>query len=1320
MNLIRPIRTALLAAFAHTAAAAPYISEILAKNDAGLLDADGTRQDWIELHNPDAAAADLSGYVLTDDPEQPERWVFPDGVSIPGGGYLVVFASGKDRRVAGQPLHTSFSLSSGGEYLALSAPGDGDPVSQFAPFPPQSADVSWGRLSADAAAGFGYFNPPTPGASNNPATSAAEAVQFSAGSRTFTGSFQVVLSVQSPTAAIRYSTNRSEPTATSPLYAGTPITISSSTRLRARAFEPARPAGPVSSETYLRLDGAAAAFTSTLPIVVTTTWGASVPATNTQVAAHLMVFEPKSGTARLTNAPDISTPCVLERRGSSTAGAAKYSLKMETQDESGDDRAISVPGMPRDADWVLHAPYDYDRTLMHNDLIYRISNDAGRYAPRTRFVEHFHDTTTDAGTISGALSGSVDYFGVYSFMEKITRGADRVDVENLTTADNTAPRVQGGYIFKVDRIDPGESALSPLPGQSFGGIGSIGLVYPKQISADPSQVITTAQNDYLRGAIGRLSAALGAANFMDPALGYAAHMDVGAAVDHHLLNVAAKNVDALRLSAYWHKPRYGLLAPGPLWDFDRAMGSTDGRDLIPTTWRGDNGDLGTDFFHYPWYNEMFRDPNFWQAWIDRLHELRSGVMSTANVHALIDAFAAQLNPGNAANTPAKRNITRWNGPRGASASTPGTDGTFGGEVQWLKNWWAARLAFMDGQFTRPVTASVPSGPVAAGTQVALASPSLSRPGALIYYTTSGADPRPRATGPDTGQPVIETKATLIPEISTVRAIVPVNAAAGGATGIEWRDPGFDDSAWFTNAPGSINGVGYDDTQALDFAPWIGLRWNSSTIASEPQTPEHTMRASAVAPLFAGNQSCFIRYTFAATAEQIALIGGATKLTLSIRCDDGFTAWINGQPSANLNPPATWPAIAWDSAASSVTADAAASIYREFDLSAAAGALRAGQNVLAIQGLNAGLASPDQLCQAKLTIVGPIGGNPITGQPYGGPITVNAPLVITARTYDPATPSDPPALSSSGPGTVPNGSRWSAPQRLYYFPGAVPASAASLRISEVLYHPPPATAAEIAAGHDKSNDFEFIRLTNTGTAPLDLTGIRLSSAVEFTSAPGLQNWLPAGQSVVVVENAAAFSARYGSTFAVLGEFRGELDDAGDTLSVHDRTGAVIASFTWDDEAPWPAAADAGHSLIFRGGDPALPANWTASPDPGGTGVTTPARWLHRWFPGSTGISLTDDTDGDGFSNLYEFAFLTNPAVPDATTPLSIVTGPPLTLTARRRTAGITWTLESAAAPDSWLPDPAAASIQPHPDGTESAAWQPAATAPRFFRLRAALP
>jgi len=119
------------------------ISEFMADNGETLVDVDGDSSDWIELVNAGTEAVQLEGWGLTDDSTESSKWSFP-ALELGVGQFLLVFASGKDRRDPTQQLHTNFKLSQGGEYLALNEPG-GTPVSSFSPeYPEQVIDVSYG------------------------------------------------------------------------------------------------------------------------------------------------------------------------------------------------------------------------------------------------------------------------------------------------------------------------------------------------------------------------------------------------------------------------------------------------------------------------------------------------------------------------------------------------------------------------------------------------------------------------------------------------------------------------------------------------------------------------------------------------------------------------------------------------------------------------------------------------------------------------------------------------------------------------------------------------------------------------------------------------------------------------------------------------------------------------------------------------------------------------------------------------------------------------------------------------------------------------
>ncbi|HVV74104.1 MAG TPA: lamin tail domain-containing protein, partial [Verrucomicrobiae bacterium] len=101
-----------------------------------------------ELYNNSTNRVDLTGWYLSNKSTNLTQWSFPS-TNIGPRGFLVVFASGKNRRVPGAPLHTSFKLSKAGEYLALVMPDGVTKATEFAPaFPQQYTDISYGYVMA--------------------------------------------------------------------------------------------------------------------------------------------------------------------------------------------------------------------------------------------------------------------------------------------------------------------------------------------------------------------------------------------------------------------------------------------------------------------------------------------------------------------------------------------------------------------------------------------------------------------------------------------------------------------------------------------------------------------------------------------------------------------------------------------------------------------------------------------------------------------------------------------------------------------------------------------------------------------------------------------------------------------------------------------------------------------------------------------------------------------------------------------------------------------------------------------------------------------
>ncbi|MGJ8695470.1 MAG: LamG-like jellyroll fold domain-containing protein [Verrucomicrobiaceae bacterium] len=230
----------------------PVISEFSADNAGSLTDEDGDDSDWIEIYNPSASTALLTDYYLTDDPNDLTKWRIPDR-TLDQLDHFVVFASGKDR--TGSELHTNFSLRASGEYLALTKQGNGGIIilSEFDPYPEQFPGISYG-LNPDGTT-FGYFNNPTPNGTNP--TGQSDFVRdttFDPDRGFYDAPISVTIATATEGAQIRYTTDGSDPTpGNGTLYTG-PITISSTTPIKAIAYKTGLIPTNIDAHTYFFVD----------------------------------------------------------------------------------------------------------------------------------------------------------------------------------------------------------------------------------------------------------------------------------------------------------------------------------------------------------------------------------------------------------------------------------------------------------------------------------------------------------------------------------------------------------------------------------------------------------------------------------------------------------------------------------------------------------------------------------------------------------------------------------------------------------------------------------------------------------------------------------------------------------------------------------------------------------------------------------------------------------------------------------------------------------------------------------------------------------
>ena len=318
---------------------------------------------------------------------------------------------------------------------------------------------------------------------------------------------------------------------------------------------------------------------------------------------------------------------------------------------------------------------------------------------------------------------------------------------------------------------------------------------------------------------------------------------------------------------------------------------------------------------------------------------------------------------------------------------------------------------------------------------------------------------------------------------------------------------------------------------------------------------------------------------------------------------------------------------------------------------------------------------------------PVTEPPVFSQ-FGGTVPASYPLVLTSAaggTIYYTTDGSDPRLAGGGvsptaliySGAVPlsslvtiksrvksAGGEWSALTEAYFEPNATQPTAATLVVAEFMYNPPSESSAEATAGFTNSDDFEFVRLTNIGAAPLDLRNLRFTIGVTFDFSLGSVLAINPGASVLVVRNKDAFHARYGTGYdgMTAGEYGGSFSNSGEqiVLVTVGAAAATIANFTYNDRAPWPEAADGyGPSLMLiapaTAPNPNVATNWTVSAQPGGIpgGVPRPltyAAWKQLCFNSTDAANAavsgpTADPDGDGLSNRAEYGLGGVPRFPD---------------------------------------------------------------------------
>ncbi len=403
--------------------------------------------------------------------------------------------------------------------------------------------------------------------------------------------------------------------------------------------------------------------TSDLPILIIETHGAKI-VQNVKVTGTLAIINNKTGLNKITDAPnDYNGNIGIAIRGNSSASWDNKPYSVELRNQDGTNNNQSILGLPSENDWVLHPPW-VDKTLMRNALVYDLFRELGWYAPRNAFCEII---------VNG------DYKGVYLLVEKL-----KVDKNRLNIAKPNANNVTGGYLLEmttIARLDDDEPYVHCVISDK-----------PLAILSPKVDELTAAHRSYIETYLNQFESALYNRHYTGPN-SYRNYIDVPSFIDHMLVHEVIRELDVFCASEYFYKEMDGKLKMGPAWDFNRALGNFSGANeyKVDDIWMTSTARGSCKIF---WGKYLYEDPAFKAEFIERYKVLRTNVLSNANFNAKIDAYMQILDKAK------DRNYTRWDYALTTKYNQPQPAwvDTFEEEIDYVRNWLASRLNWLDNEW----------------------------------------------------------------------------------------------------------------------------------------------------------------------------------------------------------------------------------------------------------------------------------------------------------------------------------------------------------------------------------------------------------------------------------------------------------------------------------------------------------------------------------------------------------------------------------------------------------------------------------------------
>ena len=911
------------------------INEVLASNSSVIRDPQGQYDDWIEIHNYGDEAIDVGGMYLTDDLSAPAKWQVPDDPSattIPAQGYLVIWV---DNDIEDTGLHANFRLDAGGEELGL-VDNDGCTLIDAISFGDQATDISYGHFP-DASYNLRFMAFPTPGGENiGIYLGFVTDPKFSHDHGFYNAPFSVTITTETEGVIIYYTLDGSEPydsSGRSPAAAvyTNPIGVTKTTCLRATAVKHGWMPSSTYTQTYIFLDDVI--HQPARPSGFPSSWGST--SADYEMDADV-VNNPEYGPLMddaLLSIPTFSIVLDTDDMFGSSGIYTRSTSRGIAWERPGSAELIypdGSEGFQVNCGIRIQGGYFRSHSACRKHSLRLLFK--GMYGPtKLTFplfgqdaVDSFDTITLRAGANDGYTWNSARGTEQYT-RDEFARTLQQ-DTGNAGSHGTFAHLYINGLYWGL--YNPCERPDGSFSASYYGGekedwdvFTHKGFALHQGNRSALNQMQSVCQE--ASGSYEAYQKLQGKNPDGTPNPDYPHLLDVPNYADYMIVNYWAGNWD-WPWNNYWLARKRTSDSTGfkfYCWDTEDIMLSPRSPLYMDKISNPDSSDVGQ------LHGRLRQNPEYRLLFADRIHSLffNGGILTADSLVKRYADLASDIEMAIVTES------ARWGDQHHGQPVTQHE--WYAMRDQILNSYLPQRSGivlqqFRDAGLYPDVDAPVfhINGSYQHGGHI---SPddllSVTPTTGTIYYTRDGCDPRL----PETSDGTISST-TLVAENAAKRVLVPT-----GPINDNWKGGGsFDDLSWTSGS----GGVGYE--RGSGYEGFISI--------------------DVEAQMYNKNATCYIRIPFTVNADDLA---GFNFMTLEIRYDDAFVAHINGVEVDRRNFTGT---PAWNSGASSNHSDSAAVDLEDIDVSAYLGALRTGDNILAIHGLNDGTTSSDLLISVNLS------------------------------------------------------------------------------------------------------------------------------------------------------------------------------------------------------------------------------------------------------------------------------------------------------------------------------------------------------------------